>query len=96
MSSNRLRIMVSNLPWTVSSKQLRTYFSQFGRVRVATVPFDKKTGFPQPYGFVQFQNEIDHMAVLSQENHILENRKLIVKRSIEYNNRNSVSQDGDM
>ncbi|CAO1389000.1 unnamed protein product [Diamesa hyperborea] len=53
MSSRGIqKLFVSNLPWTVGHRQLKSYFSEFGRVLSASVVFDKKTGLSKNYGFV--------------------------------------------
>lgn len=74
------KLFVSNLPWTVSHRELRGYFSEFGRVYTAQVIFDKKTGLSKRYGFVT----VDKNAVASIEQrnkHSLENQNLVIQRN---------------
>uniref|UniRef100_A0A6Q2Z6L6 RRM domain-containing protein n=1 Tax=Esox lucius TaxID=8010 RepID=A0A6Q2Z6L6_ESOLU len=38
-------LFVSKVPWTLSSKEMKEYFGQFGQVKKCLLPFDKETGF---------------------------------------------------
>lgn len=74
------KLFVSNLPWTVSHRELRSYFAEFGRVFGANVIFDKNTGLSKRYGFVL----IEKSALASLENrqkHTLENATIVVQRT---------------
>lgn len=82
MASTRAaqKLFVSNLPWTVSNRELRGYFSEFGKVFTANVIFDKRTGVSKRYGFVT----IDKNALPNIEKrtkHTLENNNLIIQRN---------------
>lgn len=60
MASNAVRssfkLYVGNIPWTISSIELRQYFSKFGQVSLANVAFDRNTGLSRNYGFIYFAN----------------------------------------
>lgn len=82
MASQRAaqKLFVSNLPWTVSHRELRGYFSEFGRVFTSNVIFDKKTGLSKRYGFVT----IDKNALPNVEQrtkHTLENHNILIQRN---------------
>lgn len=59
-----LRVFVGNLPWTISTNELRHFASSFGAVNHAHVVFDKKTGLSKGYGFVNFGNREAYNAVI--------------------------------
>ncbi|XP_059614831.1 SRA stem-loop-interacting RNA-binding protein, mitochondrial [Phlebotomus argentipes] len=70
-TKNVYKLFVGNIPWTVGTRELRLYFSEFGRVLQANVVFDKNTGLSQGYGFVSLNKEgLEN--VESKQQHILE------------------------
>jgi RNA recognition motif-containing protein len=75
------KLFVGNLPWTVGHRELRLFFSEFGRVQSANVVFDKKTGLSKGFGFVVFNNKdaVDHLE--KQNKLTLENNTVYVQRS---------------
>ncbi|XP_055683882.1 SRA stem-loop-interacting RNA-binding protein, mitochondrial [Lutzomyia longipalpis] len=74
------KLFVRNIPWTVGSRELRGYFSEFGRVFQANVVFDKNTGLSQGYGFVSVNKETLEN-VESKRQHVLEGYNLYVEQS---------------
>jgi RNA recognition motif-containing protein len=78
---NAHKLFVRNLPWTVANKELKEYFSQFGRVRAAQVMFSKKTGFNLGYGFVTYADDQASQAALNHGEHLLEGNKLYLNLS---------------
>uniref|UniRef100_H0ZQ18 SRA stem-loop interacting RNA binding protein n=1 Tax=Taeniopygia guttata TaxID=59729 RepID=H0ZQ18_TAEGU len=75
-------IFVAEVPWTVSSKELKEYFSQFGLVQRCQLPFDRDTGFHRRYCWIKFSTPEEVQNVLQKEFHILEGSKLAVKQQI--------------
>ncbi|NXY19762.1 SLIRP protein, partial [Atrichornis clamosus] len=75
-------IFVAEVPWTVSSKELKEYFSQFGSVQRCQLPFDKDTGFHKRYCWIKFATPEDVQNVLQKDSHILEGSKLALKQQI--------------
>ncbi|NXJ48857.1 SLIRP protein, partial [Spizaetus tyrannus] len=73
-------IFVAEVPWTVSSKELKEYFSQFGSVQRCQLPFDKDTGFHRRYGWIKFSTPQDVQNVFQKDSHILEGAKLALKQ----------------
>lgn len=73
------KVFVGNLPWTVSSRELRKYFASFGHVATADVLFDHSTGLSKGFGFVQFTTTGGYDNVLKSSNHQLEGNTLIIK-----------------
>ncbi|XP_064602234.1 SRA stem-loop-interacting RNA-binding protein, mitochondrial-like [Liolophura sinensis] len=76
-----LRLFVGNLPWTVSRYELREYFQMFGPVKQASVLFNKETGMSRGYGFVQFGSREAYTAAISQNEHVLDNYKILIAAS---------------
>ncbi|XP_068154206.1 SRA stem-loop-interacting RNA-binding protein, mitochondrial [Drosophila tropicalis] len=87
MSSNLARstykLFVGNLPWTISSKELKSYFSRYGHVANAEVVFDKQIGLSKHYGFVVFSHREAFNTASNQNTHFLEGRVLNVQRANE-------------
>lgn len=85
MSANTARnfykLYVGNIPWTVSNKELRLYFSKFGHVSNALVIFDRKTGLSKNYGFVTFGNRESFESANNCTDHNLEGNNLKVQPS---------------
>ena len=51
------KLYVGNLPYQVTTDELRTHFSQAGTVVDAIVITDKRTGRSKGFGFVEFEKE---------------------------------------
>ncbi|NWS21366.1 SLIRP protein, partial [Pachyramphus minor] len=73
-------VFVAEVPWTVSSKELKEYFSQFGSVQRCQLPFDRDTGFHKRYCWIKFSTPEDVQNVLKKDSHILEGSKLTLKQ----------------
>ncbi|XP_072193170.1 SRA stem-loop-interacting RNA-binding protein, mitochondrial [Excalfactoria chinensis] len=73
-------IFVAEVPWTVSSKELKEYFSQFGSVQRCQLPFDRNTGFHKRYGWIKFSSPEEVQNVLQKDSHILEGAKLTLRQ----------------
>ncbi|KAH8383806.1 hypothetical protein KR009_010617 [Drosophila setifemur] len=77
------KLFVGNLPWTISSKELKTYFSRYGHVANAEVVFDRQLGLSKHYGFVVFSQRDAFNSASNQNTHFLEGRVLNVQRANE-------------
>lgn len=75
------KLFVGNLPWTVGTRELRQYFSEFGHVASANVIFDKNTGFSRGYGFVVFSTTDGIQAAKARTDHALEGNLLNLRIS---------------
>ncbi|XP_025912999.1 SRA stem-loop-interacting RNA-binding protein, mitochondrial [Apteryx mantelli] len=73
-------IFVAEVPWTVSSKELKEYFSQFGSVQRCQLPFDRDTGFHKRYCWIKFSTPEDVRNVFQKDSHILEGAKLSLRQ----------------
>jgi len=76
-----LKLFVGNIPWTVSGRELRTYFSEFGSVANAKVFFDHRTGISKGFGFVQMNNQESFNAISNKVGHHLEGSILDIQPS---------------
>lgn len=79
MAQQFYKVFIRNLPWTVSSHELRTYFSQFGYVTRATVLYNNETGLSRGFGYIDFNKREAFEAVMSQPQHTLEGQRLRVE-----------------
>lgn len=75
------KFFVGNLPWTVSPRELRKYFTSFGHIASVDVLFDHSTGLSKGYGFVEFSTTGGSENVLKNPKHELEGQLLIVKEA---------------
>ncbi|XP_039598136.1 SRA stem-loop-interacting RNA-binding protein, mitochondrial [Polypterus senegalus] len=80
-SRKAFEVFVSKIPWTVSTKELKEYFGQFGNVRKCLLLFDKETGFHRGFCWVGFANEEGLQNALQKDPHVLEGTKLLVQRN---------------
>ncbi|XP_066550899.1 SRA stem-loop-interacting RNA-binding protein, mitochondrial isoform X2 [Amia ocellicauda] len=74
-------VFVSKIPWTMATKEVREYFTQFGQVRKCLLPFDKETGFHKGYCWVGFTSEDGLQNALQKDPHLVEGSKLQVQRN---------------
>lgn len=82
MSSRAIqKFFISNLSWTISSRELRNYMNDFGRVLSANVVFDKKTGVSKGFGFVVFNNKSAIENLEKKQKHVLENQTIFIQKS---------------
>ena len=79
MAQQLYKLFIRNLPWTVSSHELRSYFSQFGYVTRATVLYNNETGLSRGFAYVDFNKRDAFEAAMSQPQHILEGQRLRVE-----------------
>lgn len=77
--NNIQKLFVANVPWTVSNRELKLYFSKYGHVANATIVFDKQCGMSRGFGFVQYSNRSGYNAAVNEAVHALEGRALIVQ-----------------
>ncbi len=79
MSGNRPRLYVGNLPYQLTSEELKDFFSGAGQVTDAAVITDRETGRSKGFGFVDFVTEEDATRAQSMFNGAqLRNRTLKV------------------
>lgn len=80
MNDNKL--YVGNLPYSVTSEQLETMFSEFGEIVSAIVISDKFTRRSKGFGFVEFASpDAAQAAVDAMHDQEVEGRKLVVNKA---------------
>ncbi|MFQ3592355.1 MAG: RNA-binding protein [Gemmataceae bacterium] len=77
MSKN---IYVGNLPFSTTSEDLRTAFSQFGTVTRAQVTMDRETGRSRGFGFVEMADGGDE-AIAAMNGAAFQGRTLTVNEA---------------
>ena len=76
---NKKKVYVGNLPYTVTTDELRKMFTDFGEVVDATVITDKMSGRSKGFGFVEYgEEEMAQKAVDEMNGKEIEERKLVV------------------
>jgi len=79
---NRSTLFVSNLPYTATSTDLQTLFSDIAPVRSAFVVLEHGTGVSKGVGYVSFAIKEDAQSAfgtISNEGIVLDSRKLRVQ-----------------
>ncbi|MEM8738704.1 MAG: RNA-binding protein [Planctomycetota bacterium] len=59
-------IYVGNLPYATLESELIEHFSQWGRVTKATLVFDRETGRPRGFGFVEMDEDTEAQQAITQ------------------------------
>ena len=71
-----MKLYVGNLPFSVTSEELRELFSQYGTVHSAEIVTDRDTGRPRGFGFVEMDGAAEAIDALNGHN--LQGRNLKV------------------
>lgn len=76
------KLFVGNLPYSTTNEDLQKFFEQFGEVASASVIMDRATGRSKGFGFVEFINDADADAAISNSDGAeLDSRKLTVSEA---------------
>jgi RNA recognition motif-containing protein len=76
---NDKKLYVGNLPYSITSEQLESLFSEFGEVVSAVVISDKFTKRSKGFGFVEFAaDESAQAAIEAMHDKEIEGRQLVV------------------
>jgi RNA recognition motif-containing protein len=76
---NKKKLYVGNLPYQVTSDELKSMFSEFGEIVDAVVISDRDSGRSKGFGFVEFSSEEDaKKAVDGMAGKEMDERKLVV------------------
>lgn len=62
------KLYVGNLPYEVTTDDLRTHFSQAGTVVDSVVIIDKRTGRSKGFGFVEFEKDEEAASAIEMFN----------------------------
>lgn len=81
-------IFIANLDWEITSEDLMTTFSSFGKVTYAHVVFDNKTKKSKGFGYVEMESADGAIAAIQALNGMeINGRKLDVKIASPKSNR---------
>ena len=76
---DKKKLYVGNLPYSVTSEDLKNLFAEFGEIVDAVVITDRGSGRSKGFGFVEFAKEEDAQKALdAMTGKELEERKLVV------------------
>lgn len=79
---DRFHIYVGNLPYALSSRELRELFEKYGEIAFAKIVRDKETKRSKGFGFIEMINEEEATnAIESLHNYSLKGRELIVNKA---------------
>lgn len=62
------KLFVGSLPYTVTSEQLKEFFSKIGTVVSADVIMDRHSGRSKGFGFVEFETEEEAQKAVKELN----------------------------
>lgn len=83
-----INIFIANLDWSISSEDLMSTFSTFGKVNYAHVVFDPKTKKSRGFAYVEMENSEEGLNAIQALNGIeINDRKIDVKVASEKANR---------
>ncbi|KAL3985443.1 RNA recognition motif family protein [Acanthocheilonema viteae] len=75
---NNAEIFVKRISWVTGASELTDYFSQFGKVRNITLPFDLRTGLHKGFAFISFENNDFYENIKKFEGkHIIDDQEVI-------------------
>lgn len=78
-TSGVTKLFVANLSWTVGTRELLSYFREFGKIAKVSVIVDRNTGISKGYGFVTYFGKESLEKINNQKVHLLEGWPLIIE-----------------
>ena len=78
MRSDKNKVYVGNLEWSVDNDALKEFFGEAGKVIFANVILDRDTGRSRGFGFVEFETEDEAKEAVSKFNGVALNKRNIV------------------
>ena len=63
-----IKLYVGNLPMEMSETELKDLFSEAGHVASAKIIFDRHTGQPRGFGFVEMETKLEGQKAISMLN----------------------------
>lgn len=73
-----LELFIKKISWVTGAKELSDHFSQFGKIRSITLPFDLQTGLHRGFAFVSFES-MDFYEKIKKfgKNHVIDGEEVI-------------------
>lgn len=88
-----VNIFIANLDWSISSEDLLTTFSSFGKVNYAHVVFDPKTKKSKGFGYVEMESSDEAINAIEALNGVqINGRAIDVKVASPKENRASLKK----
>lgn len=75
------RIIVRNVSWFTSEKDLENYFGRFGKVLNVKVVYDWETGLHKGFAFVVFECVNDALKAV-QQIHLIDGRQVVARIAV--------------
>ena len=75
------KLFVGGLPQDAKDPEIREYFSTFGEVDTITLKTDQNTGRSRGFAFVVFKTVEGVEAAVAEQNHMVKNKKVAVKKA---------------
>lgn len=72
---------MGNLPYSVSKSDLQEHFCQFGSINRVTLPLKPDSSTNKGFAFIIYEEESSLQNALENEEHIIEDRRLVVRDS---------------
>ncbi|GAB2269575.1 hypothetical protein Dimus_004497 [Dionaea muscipula] len=76
------KLFVGGIGWRTSEDTLKEYFSKYGEVLSSVIAKDRCSGTPRGFGFIIFTDPSCAGKALEDQKHVIEGRKVDVKRAI--------------
>ena len=57
---------VANIPWSVTTEELKELFARFGQVNECIIIMDKVTGRSRGFGFANLPNEAEAQSAIAE------------------------------
>merc|ERR1711981_1271985 len=76
------KLFIGNLPYKTNTEIMKEYFSKYGEIVDANVPFDARTKLSKGFGFIVFQRPETLDIIMKEKIHRLDGRMMELKRAI--------------
>ncbi|CDY48318.1 BnaC05g13720D [Brassica napus] len=76
------KLFVGGVSWETTEENFGKYFEKFGEVVDSVIMRDRMTGKPRGFGFVTFADSAVAEKVLEEEEHVIDDRKVDLKRTV--------------
>jgi len=77
--SDNEQVYIGNLPYRVSERDLKEYFSDYGRIVDLRVVKDRKTGRSKGYAFITYSNVREAKKSLESHGSDMDGRSMVVR-----------------
>ena len=75
------KIFIGGISYDTTERDLKSYFSQFGRISYSTIVYDLNTGISKGYGFIFVQDEESVEEIIKKGKHLINGRLVDANRA---------------